>query len=67
MSALGLENLEKIAIDHVKAERQELLEEGIDTLKSLMKKKLGLVICIFYTTYVNILHKSEHACITYAA
>ena len=41
MSALGLENLEKIALDHVKAERQELLEEGIDTLKTLMKKNLG--------------------------
>lgn len=44
MSALGLENLEKIAIDHVRTERHEKLNEGIDQLKDLMQNNIGKLI-----------------------
>ena len=42
MSELGLESLEKIAIDHVRTERVEKLNEGIDHLKDLMQTNLGM-------------------------
>jgi len=41
MSELGLETLEKIAIDHVRTERVEKLERGVECLKDLMQTNLG--------------------------
>jgi hypothetical protein len=58
MSCLGLESLEKIAIEHVKTERSEKLNEGIDTLKDLMKNNLGeflkVLDCVFFVKNLGI-------------